>query len=197
MDIDTSLDDLFKEARAAFRKDKIVTAKRKAAEPEADPDTQGLYRNPANWIKGRSIALIHSETQTLLGNFAEYNHRTVADARRLVREATSSQADCVEYVSGDWWMIPQEAPKARRLWKESKLLTLPFAHLTHLGVSAQSVSVYAVFGEGCLDRVDLAGPTIFGGGSSLLTLPAGVDIMRELTPITITQILTKLEQPHD
>lgn len=193
--MDTSLDDLFKEARAAFRKDKVVVAKRKAAELDDAPDTQGIYRNPANWIRGRSIALIHAETQTLLGNFTEYRHRTVADARRLVREEASSEAACVEYVSGDWWMLPQEVPKQRRLWKESKLLTLPFAHLTHLGVSAKAISVYAVFGEGSLDRVDLASETIFGGGSSLLTLPAGVDIMRELTPITITQILTQLDQP--
>ncbi len=190
---DTSLDDLFKEAKAALRNQVAAKAKVKACSPA--PDTEGIYRNPANWIRGRGIALVHAETQTLLGNFTEYRHRLVADARRLVREVPAPPVEVTEYIHGDWWMIPEEVPLPKRLWKERRLLTLPVADLPHLGVWAKDLSVYAVFGEGSLDRVDLASNSIFGGGSVLLNLSAGTDIKGELLPEVLTYILTQLNQP--
>ena len=190
-----SLDDLFKEAKAAMRSVTKRKEKAKADAPLPDPDTIGLFRNPANWVRTRGIALVHADTQTLLGNFTEYCHRTELDARRLVREADPLPVEATEYVNGDWWMTPEEAPKPKRMWKTSKLLTVPYVNLSHLGVHARGVCVYAVFGEGSLDRVDLATETIFGGGSVLMKLPAGVDIRREILPEAINHILTQLEQP--
>lgn len=189
--MELSLDDLFKEAKAAMRAERATKAKL----PPPNPETEGIYRNPANWIRTRGVALMHSETLTLLGNFTEYRHKTVPDARRLVRETDPLPIEATEYLNGDWWMKPEEVPKTKRLWKESKLLTLPYANLSHLGVHARSLCVYAVFGEGSLDRVDLASDSIFGGGSVLMNLPAGTDIQRELLPEVINYILTQLNQP--
>lgn len=178
-----SLDDLFREAKAAMRKETL---------PD---DPLAVWRNPGNWIKVRGIALLHAETLTLLGNFTEYRHRIHQDARKLVRETPELPVEATEFVNGDWWMAEEEAPKPKRMWKESKLLTLPLVNLFRLGVHARGVCVYAVFGEGVLDRLDLATETIFGGGGSLVTLPASVDIQREVLPEVLTQILTQLKQP--
>lgn len=191
----SSLDELFKEAKLALRGKIAAEAKRRAAAPDAAPDPHAIWRNPANWTRTRGIALIHADTQTLLGNFTEYKHRTHPDARRLVREESTLPVEATEYVSGDWWMIPQKIPKPKRLWKESKLLTLPWINLTHLGVTASNINVFAKFGEGSLERVDLAQATILGGGGVLMTLPEGTDILQELPPSTITAILIQLEQP--
>ena len=63
----TELDELFTEAKAAYTK----------IHPPTKP-TLGKYKDPLNWIRKRSIALIHKESQTLLGNFGEFHHRTEA-----------------------------------------------------------------------------------------------------------------------
>jgi len=186
----SDLDDLYAEAKAAVR-----ASPPKAAKTPLEPEDYGLYRNLANWTKGRGIALIHAETETLLGHFTEYTHKTDHSARRLVREAEAAPVSAVEYILGDWWLLPEEVPQPKRLWKQTKLVTIPFVKLLGLGVHAHDVAVYAAFGEGRLERLDLAAPTFFGGGSSIVTLAVGVDIRREVAPAVIEEILTQLGQP--
>jgi hypothetical protein len=192
------LDALFKEARAALRGQKAEIIKRKEKtklDPQdAPPDTQGIYRNPANWVRGKGIALIHRASETLLGNFTEYRHRTVADARRLVREDSPPPVQTVEYIDLDLNASNGLPPKPKRAWQTVLSLTtelriLAFqAHAAHVPLSAH-------FGDGQLFRLELAEPTIFLAGDSLLRLPAGTDVLPELAPAAVTSILAQLNQP--
>lgn len=194
--LDTSLDDLFREAKAAMRVQ--VKAKIKAALPEPNPNTIGVYRNPSNWERVGGIALIHEGTNSLLGNFTEYQHRSDPSARRWIREANPLPASRTEIVAGDWWITPSAIPQPKRAWHEAKLTTVAL-RLLSLGAYAPEASVFACFGEGCLDRVELAEDTLFaqpgGDFAGLLKLPKGTNVYPELTPPTIKQILTQLNQP--
>lgn len=179
--METSLDDLFSEAIAAIRG--------AAPAPAAAP---------SSWYRSRGIALIHSDTGVLLGNFTEYLHRSQPGSRRLVREDPPMPVEATETLCGSWWTGQDEPPTPKRAWHESRLTTLPL-EFRSLGVSSPSAAVYAVFGEGCLTRVELAADTLLARpGSSLselVILPAGTDVIRDLSRATITLLLTQLGQP--
>ena len=180
--METSLDDLFSEAIAALRA---------AAPAKAAPA-------PSTWYRSRGIALIHADTQALLGNFTEYLHHAQPGSRRLVREDPPMPVEATETLSGSWWAELDAIPTPKRAWQESHLTTLPVS-LRSLRVASPSVAVYAVFGEGCLDRVDLAADTLFARPGSSLTelvlLPAGTNILRDLSTASLTLLLTQLNQP--
>lgn len=190
------LDALFKEARAALRGQKVEIAKKKERSktaPEADiPDTAGIYRNPDNWIKGRGIALIHKVTETLLGNFVEYKHRTVRDARRLVREDNPPPVQAVEYIDLDLTMTNGQSP-VRRAWKETRL-TRGYFYLVSFQAAVE-VDVFARFGEGDLVSLELADELKFKVPGGFIQFPAGTNILPELTPLQISTLLVKLNQP--
>lgn len=198
MTTELSLDDLFKEAKAAMRTETKAKEKKKAEAPAPDPETIGIYRNPANWVRTCGIALIHAGTESLLGNFTEYQHRSDPSARKWIREADVLPVERTEVVQGDWWITPAAIPQPKRAWHEAKLTTLPL-RLLSLGVTCPSAAVLACFGEGCLDRVELAEETLFAQPSSdfasLLRLPKGTNIYPDLAPLCAKQILTQLEQP--
>lgn len=189
------LDALFKEARKALHGQKVQLAKAKAKpEEDAPPDTQGIYRNPANWIKGRGIALIHRATQTLLGNFTEYTHRTVKDARRLVRELAPPPVQQVEYIDLDLATGTGEPPAPKRAWHQVLPLECPVTLLAFQAI-APCVSLLAHFGEGDLKWLELAECTCFETADGILRLPSGTNILPELAPSQINAILHQLNQP--
>lgn len=192
-----SLDALYKEAKAAVRHEKA--AKAKAGPVVVDPLTEGLYRNPANWIAGRYVVLIHEETGTALGAFQELRHRTVADARRLVRvEVPVSATSAVEYVKGDWWITKHTPVTPKRAWHVN-IATLISLDLLSLGVCALNVPILACFGEGRLERVELLADTPFvitKGSAEFLILPLGTNVINMMSAATTQDLKIKLEQPE-
>ncbi len=192
------LDALFREARTALRgqKAEIIKRKEKAKQDplDAPPDTAGIYRNPANWIKGQGIALIHRTTQTLLGNFTEYTHKTVKDARRLVREEHPAPVQAVEYIDLDLATSNGQPPTPKRAWQTILPLTCPLAILAWQA-QAPEVSLLAHFGDGDLLWLELAEPTVFLTADGLLRLPSGTNVLPELTPCAVRVILQQLNQP--
>jgi hypothetical protein len=196
-DLDSlSLDDLFKEARAALRKQRAKTVAPKEEAPSAP-----AFSNLANWTKTRGVALIHQETRTVIGNFTEYTHKALPGARRLVRETELLPVTTVEYVTGVWGNPePVEPTASPRLWKTSSTAPVDLV-LQTLRVSAACVGVEAHFGEGVLERVTLKHDTQFysaptsGTPGTFLLLPAGTDIFHELGVHTLKAILTYLDQP--
>jgi hypothetical protein len=138
---------------------------------------------------------MHSETSSLLGYFVEWKHKTVPDARRLVREslATLPEHARIEYVSGDW--SPKAVPevKSKLPWR----VTLPACLdvlLLDFSLSAQEVILDCAFGEGTLDRVDLVVHTTFAFQGQFLSLPEGTNILPRLSPVTIALIHRQLDQ---
>lgn len=89
----------------------------------ADQRIRRIFADPENWTFHRHIALVHQETDTLIGNFAEWRHNTAADARKLVRVEQPARADVVEYVSGHHWLpgadlaAPEAAPDPVANWE--------------------------------------------------------------------------------
>ena len=77
------LDDLWREAKQVIRATAAAKLKAKADAPPLDP--RAIYTNPDNWERTRGIALIHADTETLLGSFDEWTHRKIVNCRRLVR----------------------------------------------------------------------------------------------------------------
>ena len=191
MNQESTLDDLFREAKAAMRGQAAV----KAPKAFQAPDESGIYRNPDNWTRGSIVVLIHQETDSLLGYFVEWKHKSIPDARRLVREplASAPESARVEYVSGDW--SPKAVPevRARLPWRK----TLPArvdCLLLDFALEAQEVILDCVFGEGTLDRVELVVPTVFANQGQFLDLPEATNILPRLSPKTVAAIHRQLEQ---
>jgi len=200
MELD-SLDELYRQARIAVRAEEAAkrAAKKKGLTVEANEDKIGLYKNPANWKATRGIALIHEETKTLLGNFTEYRHRTDPSARRLVKESPMLPLQAgVEYVSGSWWLPPDETPKPRRAWQTKLEATLTISLYT-LRVYAPEIEVIAHFGVGQLDRVELTQETLFaqtpGTAAQMIYLAAGTNILPLMSQESIRVLKLQLNQP--
>ena len=198
MTTDLDLDALFREARTALRNQKVELAKKasktKLAPLDEPPDTAGIYRNPANWIRGAAVALIHRASETLLGNFTEYRHKTVHDARRLVREDNPPPVQSVEYIDLDLNLSNGQPPTPKRAWQTILPVTCTVGLLAY-SAAAPDVQLLAHFGDGDLKWLELAEPTIFKTVDGMLRLPAGTNILPELAPRTVTEILQQLNQP--
>lgn len=183
---DLSLDELFAQARAAMKEErrqahekKARAAKGKPAEVEPPVEPQSIYANPENWVEGRGLALVHEPTQTFLGNFREWTHKTVLDARRLVRVNTPIAVSGTEFVQ---YGVPEAGvpfPAARRA--ESLVhKTLPLV-LDHPAVHARETLVCVHFFDGWTAKCILVDTTTFEGDGFILSLPGGVDILPQLS----------------
>lgn len=186
-DIFEGMDALFSEARAT------INAGRRAAEAAARlprrikaadsaPEPDQSFIDPANWKRTRGIALIHEETQTLLGNFTEYLHPT--GARRLLREDAPMLVSGTEVVSGDWWISrPPAVPQEETEWYTKRMAIVPI-HLPKLGVHSPAVEVLVHLSFGGIARVELAMDEMFAqasGQDQLLFLPKHTNILQEMS----------------
>ena len=196
-----SLDELFKEARQALgelRAQVAAPGKHRRTTDEAPKDFS--HHNLANWTKTRGVTLICQETRTVLGNFTEYTHKALPGARRLIREVEVLPFTTVEYVTGVWGERPVEPVATPRLWKCRRQEQLDIV-LTEMGVASVLVGVVAFFGEGQLERVELVDETTFYGAHKASTspsfciLPAGTNILPEMSAGSIKHLLTQLGQP--
>ena len=172
-----TLDDLFREAKAHI----LVEKKAKDAKAlKVQGDTSALYNNPDNWERKRGIALVHEETETLLGNFSEYVHRSVRNCRRLVREANPIAIQATERVSGSWWVGGEKVPEVRQIWHERREVVLHL-HLDELLVHAPACELEVHLSYGSIARVELLRATTFAqvldAQEQLLILPAGTNVL--------------------
>ena len=177
------LDDLFQEARTAAcvaKAAKNAAALRKHSEKADSHDTQALFANPDNWTRTRGIALIHEETETLLGQFSEYIHKSVANCRKLLREQGPISVSAAERVSGNWWLGEHREVEPRQEW-HTKRPAIIHLHLDTLKVHAPACEVVAYLSYGGLARVELAQETQFaqepGKQEQLLFLAAGINVL--------------------
>jgi len=194
MNQELSLDDLYREAKAAMRSQKAQLAK--APVETKDPSLEGIYANPSNWTRGPLIALLHEETQSFLGYFVEWKHRTVPDARRLVREVdvkAPAETCRVEYLSGQWPTETSAFHSPKLPWKID-LPCVASIKLLDFGLEALDVPLDFCFGEGALDRVELVVTTTFHSPGQYITLPPGTDILPRMLPVQVQDLLTQLGQ---
>jgi hypothetical protein len=195
-DADDILDSLYRSQRAAAfveKKAQAAKALKATAKPET-LETQFLFACPDNWVRTRGIALIHAETQTLLGNFSEYTHKTVSNCRRLLREDSPISVSATEQVSGNWWLPTEYHPEPKQVWHTQRSAVIHL-HLSKLAVHAPACEVVAHLSYGGLARVELAGETQFaqedGKQPQLLWLPAGTNVLEVMS--TDCKINLKME----
>lgn len=187
--LDLELEDLFRAARAAQKQERAkahaeaeIRRKRKMDPVEPPIEPLGIFVNPGNWIEGRGLALIHRETRLLLGNFRELRHKTVRDARRLVRSLTPIHIDAVEEVD---FGLPAEAalPPISSRALVQRIYTGPVA-LEAPAVSCPSAVLCIHYYDKATAKAVLEQPTSFSSGDELVELPAGVDILSAMTRTT-------------
>lgn len=200
-----SLDDLFSVAKQhinAGRREAAALAATRAKAPKhikagdsiapADP----RYADPEAWERKRGVALIHDETQTLLGNFIEWRHKTDAGARRLLRTEEPCVIDATEYVEGDWWLAAELEVAPVEAWHEKRSAV---AHLVlpQMGVHSPACPLIVHLSYGAIARVELEVATTFaqmeGAALQLLQLPAGVNVLPLLSKECKMQIWMEVQ----
>ena len=194
----TSLDDLFKEARRALHGQQVGVAKAKEKAGAAPATPEDPYHSSA-WVKTRGVALIHEETHTVLGNFTEYTNRFIPGARRLVRELEVPAVRVVEYVTGVWGEPTPEPVRSTRVVEGWRTLEISL-NLAAMKVQTGKTQVKAFFADGTLTRVELLQDTTFASNAPgeyfhLLCLPTGSNVLPQLPPASIDNLLTTLGQP--
>lgn len=192
---DDDVEALFNEATARARQE--IKSKRSVAAKKVDEvkqSTQALYLDPANWERKRGIALIHEESETVLGNFSEYVHLSVPGCRKLVREEAPIAVSAREFVAGSWW-LEDIKPEPRQVWHEQRTA---FVHLflDKLRVHSPACEVVVHLSYGSLARVELAVETQFaqqaGDAAQLLTLPANTNVLEVMSGDCKTGLLQEL-----
>lgn len=146
-----------------------------------------LGDRPENWTARRRIALIHRESNALLGNFTEFTHNRLHTeahpCRKLMRQEEPSVVDCAEWVSGPQWIAwKADLPGAER-WQEVREAILDL-HLHELGVRAAGVQVDVTILHGAaVARVELSEATHFHSedGRTAFFLPKHLNVLDGLS----------------
>jgi len=177
--MDEDFDDL-NDTWKFVRQNALAKHRKGKQKPESiNLDERKVFVNPENWLRGVGVALIHEETQTLLGNFIEYTHRFIPSARKLVREDGPLSVSRSESVSGSWWVEPSALPKRVESWDQQRFVVLHL-HLGELGLHSPAVALNVCLSAGGIARALLAEDTTFSqleGAEQLVLLPAGTDIL--------------------
>ena len=98
------------------------------------PEPLGIYNNPLNWTRSRTLALIHVSPdgrETFLGVFTELKNER-AKVRRLVRDHSPKPHGPAlprEVVSGPYWLRPQVRETPTDSEAEEKAIRDRFAEL--------------------------------------------------------------------
>lgn len=160
-----------------------VTLKELAA---AEKRIREQFYSPDNWFKTRTVALIHEDTETLLGNFTEHHSKLEKTARRLIRVTEPCTVDAVEYVKGENWLnpVPIGQPDKPEVAAEETRDAVCDLHMPEMdNVFAPAALVTVVLHWGSIARVELSDETRFFSKDRRvqLILPAGLDVREGLS----------------
>ena len=115
------LKDLFATVRKQQRaKKKPISITLSHSRPRTPVET--IYSNPANWLPGRLVEVIHYPSGQRLGCFLEYTHTISPTARRL-RPCPEGEGACTcrEIVTGQHWIEPPRPAEPPEYSVEEKL----------------------------------------------------------------------------
>lgn len=176
------LDDLFADAAANIRKEaehKRRVMRNATVEATKPITVSEKYLLPENWLPGRTLALIHEETKTLLGNFREFNHKTERGARKLERVNEPVVVSAIEYVSGKQWITQERPIPTPERWTSTRELLLPDLFLQEFNLHAELVEVKVFLAYGGIARVELREHTTFlsPDARTVQTFPAGTNVL--------------------
>ncbi len=178
----SDLDDLFADnlAVAATKTKPLIRqpSKKELDLESAEERRKKEYTDPTHWIPGRGIALIHKESNSLIGNYREYVHYRIPSCRKLLLVKEPILIDANEYREGSWWMDPVARDRITvTQWDTTRNEVVPLL-LDRMGVfcPAAPISIYMRFGG--ITRVELTEACDFASadGSELLHLTKGVNV---------------------
>lgn len=176
-----SLDDLFDDAMLAKaakneKRARAVDPSIRNALDAATKKMRELYTLPENWEAKRGIALIDRTSSTLIGNFRELVHKSLAGTRRLVREHTPIVIDATEYCEGYLGEVLEQRIRGRS-WTEQHRVVADL-WLDELMVGSPAVQLTVFCHLGAIQRVVLEDAVQFASisGESIMMLPAGTDL---------------------
>jgi len=156
------------------------------------------FTDPASWSLVGQTQLVHAEgsVHTLIGLFDEYRHIDRADARKLVAadRINPTMNPKVEYVTGDSWLGRTQL-EARRKTPDRKIQLVEDLILD-MGVSAPAVVLEISLVGGGVSRAVLTQTTRFESFTprTILSLPAGLDILEGLTRGTKERIWQEVQK---
>jgi len=170
-----TLDNLFREVKAAMRKE--ITKKKEV--PAETP--LSTWVNPDNWKHFRYLLLVHKETQKVLDVYSELLHIKQPGCRRLV-VADDQIPDATEYINGEWEVAVEFLESLHK--HLNVILSLTLIKLE--GVQAFGVATDLHFAYGKLVGVRLNQDTTFAKNDSIYSFPKGTDIFLLLSQSSIT-----------
>jgi hypothetical protein len=156
--------------------EELFTQVRTHAVEKLPPATRS-FNDPANWLRKRGIALVQADTDSLLGIYTEYVHRSEPGARRLVREDNPPPVSATERIDSSWWW-PETIPAAEPSQTRREVI-LPLELVG--GWTCPLVEVAAVLVQGGIVRVELLTTTVFAKGDEILELAAGTNVLPAMT----------------
>lgn len=141
------------------------------------------FQDSRNYRSAGHVSLVEETTRTFLGTFEAFVHSKHPDIRHLVRVMLPCTAT-IEYVKGEHWLSPLAKERARGNWKKEERITrvLVPAELTS-SLSCDECELLTMENDVGLYRIELAAPAVFRSpeGRTILALPAGLDLLDELT----------------
>lgn len=200
-----SLDELFAVAKkqiVANRQEEKAEAKkpkriRTPDDPKPPQATSELFANPDHWEQQPlGVAIIHEESDTLLGSFVEYIHKTVPKCKKLVRAESPLPVGRTERVSGDWWIEKREEVEEDQPWHTKKMVVVDVL-LSSLQCHSPAVQLIVHLSYGAMCRAELLEDTTFGQlegtPEQLLFLPKGTNLLPVLSREAKINLKVELE----
>ena len=200
-----SLDELFAVAKkqiVANRQEEKAEAKkpkriRTPDDPKPPQATSELFANPDHWEQQPlGVAIIHEESDTLLGSFVEYIHKTVPKCKKLVRAESPLPVGRTERVSGDWWIEKREEVEEDQPWHTKKMVVVDVL-LASLQCHSPAVQLIVHLSYGAMCRAELLEDTTFGQlegtPEQLLFLPKGTNLLPVLSREAKINLKVELE----
>lgn len=175
-----ALEDLFQEATAGralrqVKRTRLADPSLREALDATAKKMREVFTNPDNWKQGRGLVLIDKETQTVLGNYHEFLHKTTS-ARKLLRAHEPIKIDGQEIIEG--WLGHEHEQALRGVTWDKEVLVVSHVTLDEIQVDAPKVPLVICLQFNTIIRANLAKDTQFASasGNVLLKLTAGTDI---------------------
>lgn len=135
-----------------------------------------MYTLPENWERVAGVAFIDKASNTLIGNFSEYHHKTIHSTKKWLREHQPILIDRTEIVEGYLGRDLEQRLRGKT-WELEFPCTLPIL-LDELMVETPAAKLILKTRLGVIQRAELIEETQFASmnGAMILRLPAETNI---------------------
>lgn len=201
---DLDLDDLLVEAvrEQKQRRSHSITREESRKLTAVIAEASTLYSNPENWNPAGSVALLHEESQDLLGFFDSFLHKKIPATRKLVRIPDTDDLPRTyrkEWVSGpEWVTAPRALPTPVSAIELVEILCPLEMEAIHASCHEAGLEIKLVYGGIVTAR--LTGPAVFRSAGdhppSFFEFPANLNIYEYLSRETKVLIKKRIDDAN-